>query len=329
MKTKLLTLILATFLFQISFGQDQMKYAEHIKEAFKHYEAKEYKKSAEKYKEAFDELDGKAFPRDRYNAACSFALAEDIESSFYHLFKLAESPKGKYKNYNHISADTDLTALHQDERWEKLMEIVKANQEEAEKYLDKDLVSQLKTIRVEYLKNRHLVPQIEAFEAKNGKGTEEMKVHWAKINQSDSANLSEVKKILDERGWLGSKIVGEQGNHTFFLIIQLADLQTQLHYLPMMRKAVSEGNAMANSLAIFEDEVAMQQGNRQIYGTQLAKDDETEAYYVLPIQDPEHVDQRRSEIGLEPLAEYISKWGVVWDVEKHKEQTIKLESKEE
>ena len=84
-----------------------------------------------------------------------------------------------------------------------------------------------------------------------------MKAHWRLINEKDSINLIKIKKILDERGWLGADIIGGQGNSTLFLVIQHSDLETQLKYLPMMREAVKNGNANAISLAILEDRVAL------------------------------------------------------------------------
>ena len=118
MKNTILTTVFGLLMFNISFGQHETKYPELIEAAWNLYESKEFKKSADKYKEAFDQLDGKAYPNDRYNAACSYALAEDIENSFYHLYRLAENPKTKYRNYDHITTDNDLVNLHKDERWD-------------------------------------------------------------------------------------------------------------------------------------------------------------------------------------------------------------------
>ncbi len=74
---------------------------------------------------------------DRYNAACSWALANQPDSAFVQLFKIAE--KGNYTNYGHITTDTDLNTLHNDERWNRVIEIVKSNKEKAEANLDKHL----------------------------------------------------------------------------------------------------------------------------------------------------------------------------------------------
>lgn len=323
MKIRILTIVIGLLIFNISFGQNQEKYPEFVKEAWKLYESKEYKKSADKYKEAFDQLEGKAYPNDRYNAACSYALAGDIENSFYHLFRLAENPKTKYKNYGHITTDTDLDILHKDRRWEKLIAIVKSNKEEAEKNLDKPLVAILDSIYTEDQKYRR---QIDEIEEKYGRDSEEMKAHWRLINEKDSINLIKIKKILDERGWLGADIIGGQGNSTLFLVIQHSDLETQLKYLPMMREAVKNGNANASSLALLEDRVALRQGKRQIYGSQIGRDQETGEYFVSPLIDPENVDKRRAEVGLGTLAEYVNHWGMTWDIEIHKKRTAKIEA---
>ena len=323
MKIRILTIVIGLLIFNISFGQNQEKYPEFVKEAWKLYESKEYKKSADKYKEAFDQLEGKAYPNDRYNAACSYALAGDIENSFYHLFRLAENPKTKYKNYGHITTDTDLDILHKDRRWEKLIAIVKSNKEEAEKNSDKPLVAILDSIYTEDQKYRR---QIDKIEEKYGRDSEEMKAHWRLINEKDSINLIKIKKIQDERGWLGADIIGGQGNSTLFLVIQHSDLETQLKYLPMMREAVKNGNANASSLALLEDRVALRQGKRQIYGSQIGRDQETGEYFVSPLIDPENVDKRRAEVGLGTLAEYVNHWGMTWDIEIHKKRTAKIEA---
>ncbi|MCB9361561.1 MAG: hypothetical protein H6588_09705 [Flavobacteriales bacterium] len=322
MKTKHILTIISLFIFNAAFGQVPEKYHELKKEAVRLYDTKEYRKSAKLYQEAFDCNEGKAYPNDRYNAACSYALAKDVEQAFYHLFRLAES-QSKYKNYGHITTDTDLDILHVDKRWEELLAIVKANKEEAEKDFDKPLVALLDSI---YIEDQGLRKEIEKIEKKYGYKSDEMKAHWKLIHVKDSANLIAVTKILDERGWLGANIVGGKGNMTIFLVIQHADSATQVKYLPMMREAVKEGNAQPSSLALLEDRVALKQGKRQIYGSQIHTDQKTGEQYVAPLIDPENVDKRRAEVGLGKIADYAGYWNITWDIEKHKERTAKIEA---
>jgi hypothetical protein len=142
---------------------------------------------------------------------------------------------------------------------------------------------------------------------------------------TDSINLVKVTKILDEKGWVGKDKIGKLANNTFFVVIQHSDLKTQQKYLPMMHKAVKEGKSEASWLALLEDRIALGEGRRQIYGTQIYWDKETNKSYVAPLEDPDNVDVRRKEVGLDPLAHYLKQWNIVWDVEEYKKQLTGLE----
>lgn len=190
--------------------------------------------------------------------------------------------------------------------------------------MNKPLVAKLGDIYNEDQKYRK---QIEDIEKKYGGSSKEMNEHWQIINKKDSLNLIEVKAILDKYGWVGPDVVGGQGSVTIFLVIQHADQATQEKYLPMMRDAVKNGKAQSSSLALLEDRVALRQGKRQIYGSQIGRDPETQIYYVSPLEDPENVDKRRADVGLSPLADYVKNWQIKWDAEQYKKDLPKLEAK--
>ncbi|MBK1894345.1 DUF6624 domain-containing protein [Chryseobacterium paridis] len=317
--------ILFVLIFLVSakslFGQNTPKeYTEKVKKAEAFYDAKDFKSSANNYSEAFKSNGWKASLNDRYNAACSWAMASVPDSAFSQLDKVAV----KFINYNHITTDTDLSSLHTDKRWKPLVEKIKQNQEKAEASLNKPLVTKLSNINEEDQKYRQ---QIEGIEKKYGADSKEMQEHWKTIAKKDSVNLIEVKAILDKYGWLGPDVVGAQGSITLFLVIQHADLATQEKYLPMMREAVKNGKAQSSSLALLEDRVALRQGKKQIYGSQIGRDPETQLYFVSPLEDPDNVDKRRAEVGLPPLAEYVKNWQIKWDVEQYKKDLPKLENK--
>ncbi|MCL2289743.1 MAG: hypothetical protein FWC34_03440 [Bacteroidetes bacterium] len=130
----LFALYLNLFVLNFTFGQNQEKYSELIKEAWTFYEAKEYLKSGHKYSEAFIALGGKGFVNDRYNAACSWALANEIDSAFVQLFKIV--PNGYYTNLAHLMRDSDLDNLRKYPQWNEMIDEVRASiQEKAAKEL--------------------------------------------------------------------------------------------------------------------------------------------------------------------------------------------------
>jgi hypothetical protein len=306
---------------QISFAQNK-EYTNLVKKADSLYKAKDFKTSALIYSEAFKANGWVGLSDDRYNAACSWALANNSDSSFFQLNRIAT--KANYMNYGHITTDPDLNSLHNDNRWKPLLDLVKQNKEKAEANLNKPLVAQLDSIYNEDQKYRL---KIDAIEKKYGWESNEMKNHWKIISEKDSTNLIKVKSILDKYGWLGADVVGSQGNSTLFLVIQHSDQGSQEKYLTMMREAVKNGKAIGSSLALLEDRVALGQGKKQIYGSQIGRDNDTKLYYVSALEDPDNVDKRRAEVGLQPLAEYVNYWQIKWNVEQYKKDLSVKEAK--
>ena len=174
------------------------------------------------------------------------------------------------------------------------------------------LVSELNDIYQQDQKHRL---ELKYLKDKYGEESDQVTEQWKILEKADSLNLSRAEAIIENQGWPGPKIVGQQGRSTLFLVIQHADLQTQQKYLPMIRKAVSEGKAMASDLAYLEDRIAVAQGQKQIYGTQVQQDQETGDYYVPAILDPEQVNTRRKNIGLRSLESYLKRWGIEWNNE--------------
>lgn len=318
---KIISLFICFIYTQITFAQNA-EYYRLVKKADSLYNAKDFKTSALTYTAAFKANGWVGMSDDRYNAACSWALANNSDSSFFQLNRIAT--KANYMNYGHITTDPDLNSLHADQRWKPLLDLIKQNKEKAEANLNKPLVAQLDSI---YTEDQNYRLQIDQIEKKYGWESNEMKAHWKIINEKDSINLIKVKSLLDKYGWLGEDVVGRQGNSTLFLVIQHSDQKTQEKYLPMMREAVKNGKATGSSLALLEDRVALGQGKKQIYGSQIGRDNETKLYYVSPLEDPDNVDKRRSEVGLLPLAEYVSHWQIKWNVEQYKKDLSALEAK--
>ncbi|MEI7983188.1 MAG: DUF6624 domain-containing protein [Bacteroidota bacterium] len=321
---KIISLISATFLFtSILFCQDRKSYSKLIEEAQQLFDSKEYLKAGLKYSEAFSANGNKGLLEERYNSACAWALAIYPDSSFVQLFKIVI--KGKYTNLEQFTKDTDLDPLHSDKRWNELLETIKENKINLDKTLDKKLVATLDTV---YNDDQNYRLKLDSIVNKSGYTSSEFKIFRKISIEKDSINLIKVEKILDERGWLGADIVGQEGNTTMFLVIQHADLKTQEKYLPMVRDAVSQGNAYPAHLAMLEDRVAIRQGKRQIYGSQIDQDPKTGVYYVLPLEDPDNVDKRREPIGLGKMEDYVSNWGLTWDVEAYKKQLPLIEAKQ-
>lgn len=168
------------------------------------------------------------------------------------------------------------------------------------------LADQLDSVLKEDQKYRQM---LSATEERYGKGSEEVEELWKALKLQDSINTVTVSRILDEYGWLGVEEIGENGNACLFLVIQHSTHEVREKYLPLMREAVRQGKARASDLAFLEDRVALGQGKKQIYGTQLYRNDTTGIFYFAPIEDELNVNKRRLEAGLGTLEDRAREFG--------------------
>jgi len=167
----------------------------------------------------------------------------------------------------------------------------------------KDLKTQLESIYISDQKPRQGVTKIIE---KYGYDSPQMDSLNRKITQTDSINLLKIKQIIDVNGWLGISEVGEMANQALFLVIQHADLANREKYFPLMEKSVQQKESNSRDLALLEDRILIDKGQKQKYGTQLKIKTGTQNEYELyPIEDERNVDKRRKKVGLEPLRKYL------------------------
>lgn len=224
------TLLSIIFLNSFMFGQSSSKYDAIIKKADNYYRVKNYKASGLTYTQAFKFNKWKVPASDRYNAACVWALADVPDSAFYQLNYIAAN--NFYSKFEQINAEHDLKSLQKDKRWKPLMALIKQNQEKKEAKLNKPLIKELDTI---YINDQQYRSRINETKENYGVDSKEMQKLWKTIHENDSINTEKVKTILDNYGWLGKDIIGEEGNSTLFLVIQHSHIDDQEKYLPIMR----------------------------------------------------------------------------------------------
>lgn len=163
-------------------------------------------------------------------------------------------------------------------------------------------------------------------EAEKRYGSREVFGLRERMKRIDAENGERVQEIIDTYGWLGPDEVGEYGSQSLFLAIQHVDAgPVQEKYLPVLKKAVEEGKAEAWQYAFLTDRSLMNRGGKQIYGTQKIIGRTPAESYVVPLQDPDRVDERRAEVGLEPLAEELAEYGIEWDAEAYKARLPEIE----
>ncbi|GEM_PF-522232 len=129
---------------------------------------------------------------------------------------------------------------------------------------------------------------------------------FAEVERIDAKNTARMKEIVKQHGWPGKRLVGTDGATAAWLLVQHADKDPvfQKHCLELM-KAAPKGEIRMHDIAYLTDRVLVNEGKKQIYGTQFIFKNGKPV--PQPIEDEANVDKRRKEAGLPPLAEAM-KW---------------------
>jgi hypothetical protein len=127
------------------------------------------------------------------------------------------------------------------------------------------------------------------------------------MDAADAENLPWLKRVIDEVGWPGRSLVGNDGANAAWLLAQHADRDPvfQRRCLDLLTGAVDQGEASPRNLAYLTDRVLLHEGKEQEYGTQMIG--RAEGYVARRLRDPGTVDERRAAVGLGPLAEYAAR----------------------
>lgn len=316
---KFLILFSALFVIAITVvAQPTARYYENTAYAKAALTRKEYKKAGQFYATAFKANGGKAYMEDRYNAAQAWSMAGFTDSAFIQLNKVVTLYD--YVNYSELSKDPLLEKMHSDKRWAEVDARVKLNISRSDGNLNKSLVLLLDSVYRDYHNNR-----LKEVTIKNefGAESEQLKNLKKTMTERDAINLKIVTDLLDNYGWLGRNTVGFIGNYTLALIVQQADLKTQEKYLPVVMKAFEDRNIEAYDYALIRDKVALRKGQPQLYGSVIVT--VAGKNYVALVSDVNNLNKRRSGLGLVSMNEYLSNWGMKWDVAKYKKDLLLLE----
>ncbi len=138
-----------------------------------------------------------------------------------------------------------------------------------------------------------------------------------KMQATDKENQLFVSKLLDQCGW--PKGLGFLENNTIFLVIDHADTIFMNRYFPFVKQQSENGTVQKSDLATLQDRMLMRKGLKQLYGTQTFKNINTKQIMFWPIENPDHLADRRSTMGLLPMDNYMklfkstSNADVLWD----------------
>lgn len=293
MKT-LYTFLLMVLIGTICFGQSSMTKADQLRKEGKLEEA------IRAYKEDYT-TSGKW--QAGYNLACVYALTYQKDSAFHYLNKVLKEDTSLW-----ALADSDLYALIDDPRWlalekQQLRQYQKHHGElKQPEYAQKLLRVIKKDQALDYY-----IDQAKSYFMKEGNAPQWYYPLGALKQQINKENYMVMQELLDTYGWPKYSMVGELAADAPLLVINHhEDEAVRKQYLAQIKQSCLDNEGSCMEYAKIQDRILVNENQPQIYGMQFRYNAQR-ALEPFPIVDPEYVDQRRAEIGLEPLKDYLKR----------------------
>jgi len=237
-----------------------------------------------------------------YKLASTLALTNQVDTSFFFLNIALQQ-----NNSLRPLSDSDLLNLSMDARWATVEQAQLSKYQEINGKLKKPEYA-LKLIRM-IIKDQALDYHMDLGKrdfAKNGYAP-----HWFfMINKTKSElnaqNLEEMNKLLAQYGWPKYSDVGDLAADAPLLVINHHESEEfRMQYIDRIKEACLAGEGSCMEFAKIHDRILVNTDRPQTYGMQFKFN--RGVLEPFPIENPETVDRRRKEIGLEPLAVYLKR----------------------
>ena len=132
---------------------------------------------------------------------------------------------------------------------------------------------------------------------------------WAVLTPADADNTAFLKTILPADGWFRISREGYAAVIDGWVVVQHSPDHAFMHdVLARMEPLMAERDVDGQTYALLLDRVAIFEGRKQRFGTQGACENGEIA--ILPIDEPDNVEVRRKELGMQSLADYARQIGV-------------------
>lgn len=121
-------------------------------------------------------------------------------------------------------------------------------------------------------------------------------------------NAAVLEEIIAQSGFPTISQVGKEGADAAWRIVQhaIAKPEFMRRCLVLLRDAAARGEADPQHVAFLQDRIRTFEGQPQLYGTQFDWDEKGEMS-PYPVDNVVRVEQRRAELGMEPLADLVER----------------------
>lgn len=240
--------------------------------------------------------------KNTYNLACVYALTFQKDSAYHYLNIALKDDLSMW-----ALADSDLYALIEDTRWntienKQLERYQKENTLKQPEYAKKLLRLIIKDQALDYY-----IDQAKTYFMKQGNAPQWYYPIGAFKKQIMKDNFEVMQQSIKTYGWPKYSTVGKLAADAPLLVINHHESETiRIKYLEQIKQSCLDKEGSCMEYAKIQDRILVNTDNPQVYGMQFRYNAERKLE-PFPIINPEYVDQRRKEIGLEPLKDYLKR----------------------
>ncbi|CAL2102850.1 conserved protein of unknown function [Tenacibaculum sp. 190130A14a] len=169
-------------------------------------------------------------------------------------------------------------------------------------YVNRDnfvYVGSVDVIEVDCSKKHQILSEVYKSDQKIRKSNQLIK--YAK---EDHRNQELIISIIEKCGMPTLNEVSQKHMDAIWLGLQHSNEDVRKKYFPFVEKAVENGDLSKQQYALMKDRILMDAGKPQIYGSQI---DNGKLY---KLENPESVNERRKEMGLETIEDYLKRFGI-------------------
>jgi len=253
--------------------------------------------------------------RNTYDLACAYALTFQIDSAYRYLEIALEGDNSLW-----ALADSDLFALIDDPRWSGIEDgQLKRFQESNRNLKEPEYAKKLLRLIIKDQALDYYIHQARSYFMAQGNAPQWYYPVGAYKQQITNENYGTMQQLIEEYGWPKYSAVGKIAADAPLLVINHHESDSvRKKYLARIKQSCLDKEGSCMEFAKIQDRILVNEDKLQIYGMQFRYNEKRDLE-PFPIIDPEYVDQRRTEIGLEPLKEYLKrKINFDWTVEQKK-----------
>ena len=130
-----------------------------------------------------------------------------------------------------------------------------------------------------------------------------------KYAKEDHRNQELVISIIEKCGMPTLDEVSQKEMDAIWLGLQHTVKKYRKKYFPLVEKAVENGDLTKEQYALMKDRIRMDEGKPQIYGSQIKNGK------LYTLESPTSVNERRKEMGMEPIEKYLEYYNITFDSE--------------